>query len=206
VAIGLGCKTTRPDVFRAYIARACRLPDRMLRLVFEEESGAPPARADIERFLRDAAPELESAGVRLAIENHFDVPSALLADAVRPYPAELIGFCVDTANSLRNFESPEHVLDLLGDRAFCYHITDFSVRGHLLGFAVEGAVLGAGALKLEAFLQRVFARNPEPDLYVENWVPATGDREHDIREDDLWLRQSLKRLRMQVERTCAVSG
>jgi sugar phosphate isomerase/epimerase len=206
IAIGLGCKTTRVDVFRAYLARAAALPARVLRLVFEEESGAAPTRECVDRFLADAAPELERAGVKLAIENHFDVPSAMLAGAVRRYPPGLIGFCVDTANSLRNFESPEQVLDLLGGRALCYHIKDFQVRGHMLGFAVTGAVLGTGALKLDALLERVLWRDREPDLYVENWVPATGDRAQDIAEDARWLRESLACLRERAMRTAGVSG
>lgn len=195
VAIGLGCKTTSEEVFLRYLNRAAGSPDRMLRLVFEEDSGAPPTREHVDRFLERAARQLERAGVRLAIENHFDVPSAMLADAVRPYPAELVGFCVDTANSLRNFESPEQVMDLLGSRAFCYHIKDFRVDGHLLGFAVSGAPLGQGALKLDALLSRIFRHNTEPDLFVENWVPATGDRDRDIRQDAAWLRESMACLR-----------
>jgi sugar phosphate isomerase/epimerase len=195
VALGLGCKTTSKDLFARYLERAFPLPGKMLRLVFEEESGAPPSRAQVDRFLEQAAPMLESAGMKLAIENHFDVPSAMLAEAADRYPRELIGFCVDTANSLRNFESPEHVLTLLGPRAFCYHIKDFTVAGHLLGFAVTGAPLGKGVLKLDALLRRILEHNTEPDLYVENWVPATGDRFTDILEDAAWLRESLEALR-----------
>ena len=198
LALGLGCKTTSKDVFARYLERAAPLPGKMLRLVFEEESGSPPSREQVDRFLEQAAPMLEAAGMKLAIENHFDLPSSMLADAVEPYPHELIGFCVDTANSLRNFESPEHVLALLGPRAFCYHIKDFTVAGHLLGFAVTGVPLGKGALKLDPLLQRIFDHNPEPDLYVENWVPATGERFTDILQDAAWLRESLEALRYRV--------
>jgi 3-oxoisoapionate decarboxylase len=198
IAIGLGCKTTDLGVFQAYLDRAAGLPERMLRLVFEEEQGAPPSRSAIDKFLQRAAPLLESRGVRLAIENHFDVPSSVLSEAAAPYPPELIGFCVDTANSLRNFESPEQVFDALERRAVCYHIKDYAVDGHLLGFAVTGVPLGRGRLRLRPILERIFAVNPEPDLYVENWVPATGDRDRDIAEDAAWLRASLHRLRSQA--------
>ena len=195
LALGLGCKTTSRDVFARYLERSADLPGKILRLVFEEESGAPPSKEHVDRFLQQAAPMLEAAGMKLAIENHFDVPSAMLAEAVDPYPRGLIGFCVDTANSLRNFDSPEHVLALLGPRAFCYHIKDFTVAGHLLGFAVTGAPLGRGALKLDGLLRRIFDHNPEPDFYVENWVPATGDRDTDIHQDEAWLLESVEVLR-----------
>lgn len=199
VAIGLGCKTTRPEVFAAYLARAGALPDRRLRLVFEEESGMPPTREQLDRFLATISSCLEREKVTLAIENHFDLPSAMLADAVSSYPAERIAFCVDTANSLRNFESPELVMDLLGPRACCYHVKDCSVAGCHLGFTVGGAPLGKGKLNLHALLQRILERDPEPDLFIENWTPATGDRAADILQDAEWLEESLLWLRAQID-------
>ncbi|MCX6635722.1 MAG: TIM barrel protein, partial [Acidobacteria bacterium] len=196
--IQLGCKTVELAEFRAYLARSERLPSKLLRMVFEREDGAPPSRDDVVSFLERAFPLLEASGVRLAIENHFDLPSRVLAEAVAPYPPSRIGFCIDTANSLRNFESPEQVLDLLGGRAYCYHLKDFRVLGDKLGFRVEGAPLGQGRLDLNGVLRRIFAHDPEPLIFVENWTPSTGDWKHDVAEDDRWLRQSLAALRESV--------
>ena len=114
IEIGLGAKTLDIGVFRRYVELAASVPNRTLRLVLEEDGGAPPTRAGVEEFLRAAVPLVETAGLRLAVENHFDVPSKILAEVAAGYPADLLGFCVDTANSLRSFESPETVLDLLG--------------------------------------------------------------------------------------------
>jgi len=190
IEIQLGAKTTNLAVFRSCLERAARLPTRLLRLVFEEESGDPPTRAAVDRFLAAAWPLLDESGVRLAIENHFDVPSEVLAGAAAPYPASQVGFCVDTANSLRNFESPERVMESLGGRAFCYHLKDFRVDGDKLGFKVGGAPLGEGKLDVDWFLDAVFSHTTEPEIFLENWVPASGDWEADVREDDIWLRRS----------------
>lgn len=194
----LGAKTLDPAEFRAYAARAARLPARLLRLVLEWEEGPAPTRAGVDRFLADAWPVLEALDLRLALENHFDVPCEALAEAVAPYPSALVGFCLDTANSLRNFEPPEKVLDLLGDRAFCYHLKDFRVEGDKLGFRVAGAPLGEGRLDLDRILDRIFARDPAPEIFIENWTPATGDWETDVREDEVWLRRSLQTLRARL--------
>jgi len=198
--IQLGCKTTSIEVFRSYVDRAAVLPSRLLRLVFEEDTGAPPRRSAIARFLSAALPVLEERGVRLAIENHFDVSSQVLAEEVRPCPESLVGFCIDTANSLRNFESPSQVLDLLGSRALCYHVKDFDVAGDQLGFRVFGAPLGAGRLDLDGVLDRAFAHDVSPSLFVENWVPSTGRWDDDVRADDIWLGQSLNALRSALAR------
>lgn len=120
----------------------------MLRVVLEEE-GRHPSTGTVEELQTAVWPSIERTGVRLAIENHFDIPSESLADAIRDYPPERVGFCVDTANSLRNFEPPARVMELLGPRALCYHLKDFTVDGHLLGFKVEGAPLGRGRLDVD---------------------------------------------------------
>lgn len=195
VRLGLGCKTTDLATFRRYLDRAAMLPGRMLRLVFEEEQGSPLTRAHVARFLEKAMPLVENCRARLAIENHFDVPSRILAEEVAAYPAPVVGFCVDTANSLRNFEPPETVMALLGPRTFCYHLKDYRVDGHLLGFEVAGAPLGTGRLRVDEFLDSVFARHAEPEIYLENWVPASGDYARDVAQDELWLRASLEHLR-----------
>jgi sugar phosphate isomerase/epimerase len=198
VEVQIGAKTLDPAVIERYLDRALATPSRMLRAVLEEEnSHQPPGRAELDALLAAVYPMLERRRARLAIENHFDIPSEMLAAAVAPYPADTIGFCVDTANSLRNFESPAAVMDLLGPRAFCYHLKDFSVAGHLLGFAVGGAPLGQGRLDVDWFLRAI---PPGSLVCLENWVPATGDLEHDIREDERWLRLSLDALKSALGR------
>ena len=193
--IGFGCKTTQAAVFENYLRLAELTHGRMLRLVFEEEHGAPPTREAVYAFLHAAGPRLRDSGIRLAIENHFDVPSRMLAEAVAPYPESLIGFCVDTANSLRNFESPEQVMELLGPRAFCYHVKDYSLDGHMLGFVVGGAPLGHGKLNVRGILKSIREKHANPEIYVENWVPQTGDRDIDVANDERWLKESLASLR-----------
>jgi len=198
--IQLGAKTLDPAVVEQYLRRSACLPARRLRVVLEEEgAGRPPGAKEVDRLLAALWPLLETCGMSLAIENHFDIPSAVLAEAVKPYPAERVGFCLDTANSLRNFEPPERVMELLGDRAFCYHLKDFRVDGHLLGFTVGGAPLGQGRLDVDWFLDAVFASNSAPEIYIENWVPPTRDWERDVAEDARWLQESLAALRTRLE-------
>jgi sugar phosphate isomerase/epimerase len=191
IEIQLGCKTTDVTVFQSFLERAAVLPSRLLRLVFEVEGAQPQAPYELSEFLKDVWPLIQETGVRLAIENHFDVPSRVLAEAVAPYPPAQVGFCVDTANSLRNFESTQSVFDLLGSRAFCYHVKDFRVDGDQLGFRVAGAPLGEGQLDLEGVLERILTGGRAGEVFIENWVPATGCWETDVREDEVWTRRGL---------------
>jgi sugar phosphate isomerase/epimerase len=193
--IQLGCKTVDLDVLRAYAGRAACLPGRLLRVVLERDDGPLITGEDVKNFLAGAWPILALYDLRLAIENHYDLPSRLLVQAVGPYSARRVGFCVDTANSLRNFESPELVMELLGERAFSYHLKDFVVEGDRLGFRVGGACLGEGHLHLDVILDAILARHERPRIYIEHWRWGIGNRETDLREDEDWLRRSLEVLR-----------
>jgi sugar phosphate isomerase/epimerase len=193
--IQFGCMTLDLEVLARYLELAALTPARTLRIVLEDESGVAPARGRVAAFFAAAAPRLESSGIRLAVENHFHIPCRTLVEIVGEYPASLVGFCIDSANSLRCFESPAQVLDLLGSRAACFHLKDYRVRGSNVGFSVAGAPLGDGDLDAAGFLARVFAIDPDPALFIETWVPSTGDREADIAADRDWLEASLRNLK-----------
>lgn len=196
--IQLGCKTLSLETLARYIELAVDTPSRTLRIVLEDDSQPPPTRSVLERFMERAIREVERFSVRLAIENYFAIPSRVLAEVVAPYPSACVGFCIDSANSLRKFEPPEYVMGQLGSRTTCYHIKDFKVSGDNLGFAVTGAPLGKGDLNLDGILDAMFAREPAPVIFLENWVPATGQWDVDVGEDDRWLRESLANLRSRL--------
>lgn len=131
----------------------------------------------------------------LVLENHFHVPCRTLRELADAYPPELVAFCIDSANSLRNWESAEQVFDLLEARAAFYHLKDYRVRGSNVGFEVAGAPLGEGALDLAGCVARMRARHQAPLVFLETWVPATGDRRTDMAEEAKWLARSLAAMR-----------
>jgi sugar phosphate isomerase/epimerase len=197
--ISLGCLTLDPAVLHQYLDRTEALGAADLRLVLESETSTPLSAGGIRAFLDRVVPALASRGIRLAIENHFAIPSRTLAEAAGSYPPETVGFCVDVANSLRNFEDWEKVFDLLGDRAVCYHLKDYRIAGSNVGFSVGGAPFGEGQIDARAILRRIFAKTPAPKIYLENWTPSTGDREQDIATDARWLEKSIANLRNLME-------
>jgi sugar phosphate isomerase/epimerase len=196
LAMHLGCMTLNVDTLSRYLERAATIPGATaLRIVLEDDSGNPPTRDRLERFLATAASRAAESRLTLVVENHFHIPCRVLADMARSYSADVIAFCVDSANSLRNWESTAQVFDLLEDRAVFYHLKDYHVRGSNVGFEVTGAPLGAGSLELDACLDRMFARHSQPLIFLENWVPETGDRRADVAADADWLSRSLAALR-----------
>lgn len=190
VALTVGCMTLDLETLRQYLERAVMVPGAsMMRVVLENDSSGGEARPALERFVEQAARLAVDAGLTLAFENHFHVPCRLLAEIVTPYPPEVAAFCVDSGNSLRNWESPAQVFEILGARAVCFHVKDFRVLGSNVGFEVVGAPLGEGDLDVDATWAEIH-RHPSPPIFLENWVPATGDRDADIAADAEWLARS----------------
>lgn len=197
----LGCKTLSPVAAEQYIQLARELSFQQLRIVMEDPDHREHAtRETVVRLLEATVPKIQMAGMRLAIENHFDISSTLLVEVASPYPADVVGFCVDTANSLRSFEPTREVLRLLGDRAYCYHLKDYRVVGSMISFSVVGAPLGEGDLDLDACLKTIFTGLPVPPLFVETWTPSENNHEKDVALDGEWLRRSAQNLRARLEK------
>jgi len=189
----LGCKTLEPAVVFRYMDVAGQLGCGQVRIVMEEEDRRP-TQDDIVRLFDAVVPRMQAAGMRLAVENHFDISSALLDRLAEPYPRDVVGYCIDTANSLRSFEAPLEVLRLLQPRVFCYHLKDYRVIGTKISFTVIGAPLGEGQLDLDGCLKMILAHNDSPQLFVETWTPPSDDRRKDIQTEADWLNRSVKSL------------
>jgi sugar phosphate isomerase/epimerase len=190
----LGCMTLDPHVVAQYLDRVVAIGGSVLRIVLERSETSRLTKDRIRSFLDAVIPALERTRIRLAIENHFEIPAKLLAESVAPYPRELIGFCIDAANSLRNFEDADRVFDFLGDRALSFHLKDYRVAGTNVDFTVSGAPFGEGQIDVEHLLTRVFEISNTPEVYLENWTPCTGERGIDISTDAKWLRISIRNL------------
>jgi sugar phosphate isomerase/epimerase len=196
--ITLGSMTTDLQVVAQYLDRVEAIGGSQLRIVLEREGGGRISRGEVHEFLSRVVPHLERRGVRLAIENHFDIPCRILAEAVAEYPKEAVGFCLDVANSLRNFEDLDTVFDLLGSRALMYHLKDYRLTGSNVGFAVTGTPFGEGQIERRKLLQRIFEHTETPEMYLETWTPQTGDWETDVASDARFVAASVRNLKKEL--------
>jgi sugar phosphate isomerase/epimerase len=194
--LSLGCMTLDPAVILQFLDRVEAIGGTYLRVVLERQGDSPPTLEGIRKFLDAIISELEARKLCLAIENHFEIPSRVLAEAARNYPPDLVGFCVDVANSLRNFEDAGVVLDLLGPRTVCYHLKDYVVTGSNVGFAVSGAPFGEGRIGAPSLLRRLFRDGDSiPQMFLETWTPSCGVWAEDVAQDARWLASSLRNLK-----------
>jgi sugar phosphate isomerase/epimerase len=204
LSLSLGCMTLDPTVIVQYLDRVEAIGGTYLRVVLERQGEAPLTPDGIRKFLDGIIAELEVRNICLAIENHFEIPSRVLADAARDYPSNHVGFCVDVANSLRNFEDAGVVLDLLGSRAICYHLKDYVVAGSNVGFNVSGAPFGEGRIGAPPLLRRLLHNvDSLPQMFLETWTPASGVWADDVARDAQWLAASVRNLKQLLSEVIA---
>jgi len=99
--------------------------------------------------LTASAPAAESAGIKIAVENHCDSFSEeilWLLDRVN-HPA--VGACIDTVNALMVMEDPMQAIENLAPRAFTNHFRDDRIEFQRYGFKLTGAAVGEGDIDMK---------------------------------------------------------
>lgn len=196
IELELGTAGIDRDHLRHYLLLAGRLRARVLRTVIDSAKEQPATDAVVAR-LRPIVPELERAGVVLALENHDRFKATVLRDIVTALRSRSVGVCLDTANSLGCMEGPDHVLDVLGPYVVNLHVKDVRVfrPAHLKGFVVEGRPAGRGQLDVPALLTRLRDMNVNPNAILELWPPPEPTIDAAVAKEDAWADESVRYLR-----------
>ena len=199
VLLEVGTRGSRPEHVARFVGVAKRLAPSVLRLVIDDGDDRPDPDEVVGR-LKSVAPELERAGVTLAIENHDRFRAKALVDIVRRVASERVAICLDTVNSFGALEGPEVVVETLGPYVSCLHLKDFAVTRfpHLQGFTIEGRPLGQGMLDVPWVLSRLAAFGREFNAIVEQWVPPEATTDETIRKERRWADQSVAAARQWV--------
>jgi sugar phosphate isomerase/epimerase len=142
-------------------------------------------------------PELEAAGVTLAIENHDRFRAAQFASIVAGVNSPRVGICLDTANSFGSLEGPDVVFDTLLPLTANLHLKDFAVHRFPdnMGFEIIGTPAGEGRLDCPSLIRRLYDLRPDANVILELWPRADADVESTIRKEESWVRQSIAYLR-----------
>lgn len=130
--------------------------------------------AAFRRFREQSRHRLEMAmpgavrhGIRLAVENHKDFRASELLDLLRGLPAETVGVCLDTGNSIALLEEPHEVVEQLAPRAFTTHFKDMAVEESPDGFLLAEVPLGEGYLDLPRIVTVLRRANPAIRFNIE---------------------------------------
>ena len=194
VQLEVGARGLTLGNVETHLAIARRLGAKLLRFVIDD-AGYHPTLEAVLTVLRQCVPLL--AGLRLGIENHDRFRAASLREMIASAGSDLIGVCLDTANSLGGGEGLDTVLRELGPLTVNLHLKDFHISRapHLMGFTVEGRPAGGGMLDVPAMLAGLAPFKRCETAVLELWTPPESDIGSTIAKEEAWAAQSLAYLK-----------
>jgi len=197
--IEVGTRGLAPDSLHTYVRLAGRLGSRILRVVVDTADHHPPEQ-EVVRTIRALVPELERAGVVLAIENHDRFTAQVLASIVERIGSDYVGVCLDTVNSFGALEGPEVVVAVLAPYVVNLHVKDFVVEraSHLMGFIIEGRPAGQGMLDVPRLLVQLDSQSRSPNAILELWTPPEVSLDATIGKEAAWAVESIRYLRQLI--------
>ncbi len=184
---------------KEYIALAHRFGAPILRVVVDTKEHHPSPE-EVVLLVRAVLPELEAAGITLAIENHDRFKAQTFAEIIEAIGSPNAGICLDTVNSFGALEGPDVVVSALAPYVVNLHVKEFVVRraSHSMGFSITGMPAGQGMLDMSWLLGKLNSLGRSYNAIIEQWpepeatMPATIAKELD------WMRQSVAYLRTVV--------
>jgi sugar phosphate isomerase/epimerase len=192
ITLELGMTGCDPSLVRQYLDLADRLDVSLLRIApTAEESAGSNAR--IASLFARLLPDCRAAGVVLAVENHFHLPSPRLVEIVTTVRDEVLGVCLDVANSIACQEWPKTTIDLLAPYAVNLHLKDFRIAldPHGVGGSFVGTPLGQGSFDPAIVFDVLERHGRQVNTILEHWLPWQGDFAATQALELAWLEQSV---------------
>jgi 3-oxoisoapionate decarboxylase len=199
LTIELGTRGIDLDHLKNCLSLAQRLDAKLLRVVVDTATHHPDADTVVNNVSR-LAPDLEKAGIKLAIENHDRYNTHTLVEILERIQNPAVGICLDTVNSFGALEGPEVVLERLGPWVINLHLKDFVIfrASHLMGFTLEGRPAGEGQLDIPHVLEKLRERGRQPNAILELWTPPSENLTATIAKEAAWAARSLAYLRQLI--------
>jgi 3-oxoisoapionate decarboxylase len=170
VALEMGLKGLEMTTHQRALNLAHRIGSPFVRMVIDNGPDQPSFFQAAER-LAPIAELYRQQNIRLGIENHDRFPAKVLRQLVEDLGTDVVGICLDTANSLGCLEGTEEVVRELGALAINVHVKDIAIRRipDMMGFTVSGTPLGKGMIDFAP----IIAQTPNVEsLTLELWPPA----------------------------------
>ncbi|TGN62187.1 sugar phosphate isomerase/epimerase [Paracoccus liaowanqingii] len=196
MTLELGTQSFDADQVARYLVIGQRIGARILRVALDEADARMPV-ADLARQLRPLLQDARDAGIRIAIENHFNYPSPRMVELLETVDDPQLGVCLDVANSICAGEWTEETVGLLAPWTINLHLKDYVITPdpHGVGFRIQGVPLGQGRAPLDWVLAQLGHCPPETSCILEHWLPLGGDPQAARAQERPWLDQTVAHAR-----------
>jgi len=143
IELEIGAKGFTEERLRGYL-KLCRMFDtRLLRFIIDDKN-YQPSLDEINNIIERNIKLLKRNNVVLALENHDRFPATDYAYMIKQSGSNIVGICLDTANSIAAGEGIASIIDILSPYAVNLHLKDFGISRlpHKQGFIVDGRIAG----------------------------------------------------------------
>ena len=198
IALEVGTQPFGVARMAQYIEIGRRLDARILRVALDGPDAARPVSELSDEFAR-LLPAAGEAGIRIAIENHFNFPSRRLLELLAAIDDNQVAICLDVGNSICAGEWPEETVSILAPYTINLHLKDYVIipDAYGVGFAVHGCPLGQGRTDCRAVMDAA----PYPadmSVILEQWLPKGPDMGAVRQREHAWLAQSVSYARSEL--------
>ena len=189
----LGTQCFDADEVDRYLEIGKRLHSKIMRVALDEADGHIPV-ADLAEQLRPRVDKARAAGMKIAIENHFNYPSPRMVELLDTVNDDHLGVCLDVANSICAGEWPEETIRLLAPYTINLHLKDYRITPdkYGVGFRIHGVPLGTGRAPIDWILDQLTHCPADMSVILEHWLMLEHDGlEAAIAKEQPWIEQTV---------------
>lgn len=192
IAVELGTQCFDAEEVDRYIEIGTRLQAKILRVALDEADGHIPVAALAEQ-LRPRVDRARAAGMKIAIENHFNYPSPRMVELLDAVKDDHLGVCLDVANSICANEWPEETVALLAPYTINLHLKDYEITPdpYGVGFRIHGVPLGEGRAPVAWVLDQLRHCPPDMSVILEHWLMPDQGVAEAIAQEQPWIERTV---------------
>lgn len=202
MTLEVGTQGFNADEVARYIPIGQRIGSNILRVALDAEDAEVPV-PELAAQLRELLPDGKAAGLRFAIENHFNYPSPRMVELLDTVADDALGVCLDVANSICAGEWPMETVRMLAPYAINLHFKDYQITPdpYGVGFRIHGTPLGEGRAELDQVIAALACRDPDMSVILEHWLPHSDDMAATRALEHDWLNRTVAAARRLVPLT-----
>lgn len=194
LVLEVGIRGSRPEQLNRNLEVTKLLGSKLLRVVLADV-GWEPSLGECMAVFKSFLPELRTAGVTLAIENHFHLAPVELVRLIEAIGEPMVGVCLDPVNSISKLFCPKETISLLAPFAVSVHAKDAIIRRWNTGFYITGCPLGQGLIDLPEMLDTIRNSGRNPNILLESWMDRLDDEAATLAQEQAWICQGIAYLR-----------
>ncbi|WP_247232056.1 sugar phosphate isomerase/epimerase [Telluribacter sp. SYSU D00476] len=192
VHLEVGTRRLTKEHIALYLGLAVRCGSPFLRVVIDDNC-FKPGKEEVIQIIHSLLPDLQAAGVVLAIENHDRFPVREIEEIILATSTQWVGVCLDTANSLGAGEGVREVVEVLAPYTVNLHIKDITIRrvSHKMGFEVDGCPAGKGILPIPWIIEQLSQYGRCRTATLELWSHPESTLYGTLAKEASWVEESI---------------